>query len=108
MPPTIIVTVGRLAFEPELALLPPPAAGELEELPLDEQALTPRAATHAAAANPSRAFLRAMKVLLDVLRWVKRRESREGIPNGRVLRLVAITRASGRELRVRHLRPPGQ
>jgi hypothetical protein len=64
MPPTIIVTVGRLAFELEL---PPPLAApaaELDELPLDEQAATPRAAAHATAASPSRGFLRDMDVLL--------------------------------------------
>jgi hypothetical protein len=65
MPPTIIVTVGRLAFE--LALLPPLAAAELDEPPLDEQAARPRAATHAAAASPKYGLLRDMKVLLDVL-----------------------------------------
>jgi hypothetical protein len=67
MPPTIIVTVGRLAFE--LELLPPLAApaAELDELPLDEQAARPRAATHAAAASPKYGLLRDMKVLLDVL-----------------------------------------
>jgi hypothetical protein len=68
MPPTIIVTVGRLAFELELEPLPPlaPAAAVEEELP-DEQAATLRAATHAAAASPKYGFLRNMDVLLDVL-----------------------------------------
>jgi hypothetical protein len=63
MPPTIIVTVGRLAFELELPPLAAPAA-ELDELLLDEQAATPTAATHATAASPSRGFLRDMDVLL--------------------------------------------
>jgi hypothetical protein len=62
MPPTIIVTVGRLA----LALEPPLAAADPDE-PLDEQAARPRAATHAAAASPKYGLLRDMKVLLDVL-----------------------------------------
>jgi hypothetical protein len=69
-PPTIIVTVGRLVLESEveLALEPPlaPAAAELAELLLDEQAATPRTATHAAAASPKYGFLRDMDVLLDV------------------------------------------
>jgi hypothetical protein len=59
MPPTIIVTVGRLEF-------PPAAAPPAEEEPPDEQAASPRAATHAAAAIPSKGFLRDMNVLLDV------------------------------------------
>jgi hypothetical protein len=69
MPPTIIETLGRLAFE--LEPLPPLAAPApvldeppLDELPLDEQAATPTAATHATAASPSRGFLRDMDVLL--------------------------------------------
>jgi hypothetical protein len=67
-PPTIIVTVGRLALE--LDVSPPPAAAAVpEELPLDEQAARPRAATHAAAASPKYGLLRDMKILLDVLCW---------------------------------------
>ena len=68
MPPTIIVTVGRLALEPALPLVPAAAeAAELAELPPDEQAATPRAATHAAAASPKYGLLRDMEVLLSVL-----------------------------------------
>jgi hypothetical protein len=63
MPPTIIVTVGRLEFELEPPLLAAPA----EELLPDEQAATLKAATHAAAASPKYGFLRDMDVLLDVL-----------------------------------------
>jgi hypothetical protein len=53
----------------ELDVLPPPAAAVPEELPPDEQAARPRAATQAAAAIPKYGFLRDMKVLLDVLCW---------------------------------------
>src|SRR5579872_4544348 len=56
MPPTIIVTVGRLVLEPpELAALDaPPLAAAADELLLpDEQAATVRAVAHAAARAPS-------------------------------------------------------
>jgi len=59
----------ELELEVELALEPPlaPAAAELAEPLLDEQAATPRAATHAAAASPKYGFLRDMEVPLTVL-----------------------------------------
>jgi hypothetical protein len=53
MPPTIIVTVGRLALEVE----PPPAADAAVLLP-DEHAATVRAAAHAAATAAREPLLR--------------------------------------------------
>src|SRR5512146_1939064 len=66
MPPTIIVTVGRLALAPAEAELPPPAVAELppavppagaEPLP-DEQAATVSVVAHAAARAASKPLLR--------------------------------------------------
>ncbi len=66
-----MVAGGGLVQEWEVGppLDPPlaPAAAELAELLLDEQAATPRVATHAAAASPKYGFLRDMEVPLTVL-----------------------------------------
>jgi hypothetical protein len=66
MPPTIMVTVGRLLFEFE-----PPLADPDELLPTDEQAATVIAVVHAAASAASELFLKpalGMVLLLVSLR----------------------------------------